>query len=168
MGKTTVSIENESFRINGKLTYSEVAGSTSDVHGLLMNARFIQGIFHDKEAPERFARFGHDKWDPVANTQALIDALPEWYGYGLRAFTTGFQGGGPCFTVNNGTIDNNPFGEDGTSLDSSYAKRMDTLIKGADALGMAVIVSYFYGAQTSRLRDGRAVRNAVTPRPPDS
>lgn len=162
MGKTTVSIENESFRINGKLTYSEVAGSTSDVHGLLMNARFIQGIFHDKEAPERFARFGHDKWDPVANTQALIDALPEWYGYGLRAFTTGFQGGGPCFTVNNGTIDNNPFGEDGTSLDSSYAKRMDTLIKGADALGMAVIVSYFYGAQTSRLRDGRAVRNAVT------
>ncbi len=26
---------------------------------------------------------------------------------------------------------------------------------------MAVIVSYFYGDQTLRLRDGRAVRNAV-------
>jgi hypothetical protein len=162
MSKTAVSIENESFRINGKLIYSEIGSSTPDVHGLLMNARFIQGVFDDKEAPERFARFGHDKWDPGGNTQALIDALPEWYGYGLRAFTTGFQGGGPCFTVNNGTIDNNPFGEGGTSLDPAYADRMDKLIRGADALGMVVIVSYFYGAQASRLRDGRAVRKAVT------
>ncbi len=162
MSKTTVSIENESFLINGKLTYSAIASSTLDVHGLLMNARFIQGVFDDKEAPERFARWGHGQWDPAANTQALIDALPEWYGYGLRAFTTGFQGGGPCFTVDNHTIHNNPFGEDGTSLDPVYAERMDTLIRGADALGMVVIVSYFYGSQARRLRDGRAVRNAVT------
>jgi hypothetical protein len=161
MGNTTISIENESFLINGKLTYSEIGSSKPEAHGLLMNARFIQGIFDDKADPSRFARWGHDKWDPVANTQDLIEALPEWYGYGLRAFTTGFQGGGPCFTVNNGTIDNNPFGEDGTSLDPAYAERMDSLIRGADALGMAVIVSYFYGSQTDRLRDGRAVRKAV-------
>lgn len=162
MGNTTISIQNESFLINGKLTYSEIDSAKPEAHGLLMNARFIQGIFDDKQAPETYARWGHDAWDPAANTQRLIEALPEWYGYGLRAFTTGFQGGGPCFTVKNSDIHNNPFGEDGTSLHPAYAERMDSLIKGADALGMAVIVSYFYGAQAKRLKDGRAVRNAVT------
>lgn len=162
MGNTSISIQNESFLINGQLTYSDLGSSKPEAHGLLMNARFIQGIFDDKADPGRFARWGHDSWDPSAHTQGLIDALPEWYGYGLRAFTTGFQGGGPCFTVNNSSIDNNPFGEDGSSLDPAYAERMDRLIKAADELGMAVIVSYFYGSQADRLRDGRAVRNAVT------
>ncbi|MBS12794.1 MAG: hypothetical protein CME19_14460 [Gemmatimonadetes bacterium] len=162
MGNTTISIENESFLINDKLTYSDLDGSNPNAHGLLMNARFIQGIFDDKADPGRFARWGNDIWDPKAHTQGLIDALPEWYGYGLRAFTTGFQGGGPCFTINNGTIDNNPFSEDGKSLDPAYAERIDSLIWGADALGMAVIVSYFYGAQALRLPDGRSIRNAVT------
>ena len=161
MSKTTISIENESFLINGKLTYSEIATSKPEAHGLLMNARFIQGIFDDKADPDRFARWGNATWDPAANTQGLIDAMPEWYGYGLRAFTTGFQGGGPCFTAPNHTIDNNPFGDDGTQLDPAYAERMDALIRGADEQGMAVIVSYFYGAQARRLKDGRAVRNAV-------
>ncbi len=161
MGKVSISIENESFLINGALTYAEISSSKPEAHGLLMNARFIQGIFDDKADPDRFARWGNTDWNPSAHTQALVDALPEWYGYGLRAFTTGFQGGGPCFTVANHSIDNNPFGEDGTQLDPAYAERMDTLIRGADEQGMAVIVSYFYGAQARRLKDGRAVRNAV-------
>ena len=161
MGKTNISIENESFLINGKLTYSEINTSKPQAHGLLMNARFIQGIFDDQADPGRFARWGHSEWNAEANTQALVDALPQWYGYGLRAFTVGFQGGGPCFTVSNDTIDNNPFGKDGTELDLAYTERMDTLIRGADEQGMAVIVSYFYGAQARRLKDGRAVRNAV-------
>ncbi len=45
MGKTNISIDNESFLINGKLTYSEINTSKPQAHGLLMNARFIQGIF---------------------------------------------------------------------------------------------------------------------------
>ena len=45
MGQTNISIENESFLINGKLTYSEINTSKPQAHGLLMNARFIQGIF---------------------------------------------------------------------------------------------------------------------------
>ena len=45
MAKTTTSIENESFLINGKLTYSQINTSKPQAHGLLMNARFIQGIF---------------------------------------------------------------------------------------------------------------------------
>lgn len=167
MPQTHLSIDGETFLINDRLTYSEIDGSGIDssnesAHGLLMNARFIQGIFDDAADPARFARFGWDEWDPERHTDELIAALPEWYGYGLRAFTVGLQGGGPCFTTNNLTIDNNPFGEDGTQLDDAYANRLDRLIRGADEAGMAVIVSYFYGDQTRRLRDGRAVRNAVT------
>ena len=161
MPKTALSIEGERFLINGKLMYSEIAGSNPGAHGLLMNARFIQGIFDDRANPQRYARFGRDTWNPDEQTDGLIAALPEWYGYGLRGFTVGLQGGGPCFTVDNNDIINNPFGEDGRQLDSAYAGRLDRLIRGADEQGMAVIASYFYGAQTRHLRDGRAIRNAV-------
>jgi hypothetical protein len=160
--QTHLNIQGESFLINDKLVYSEITGNNPDVHGLLMNARFIQGIFDDKAAPARFARFDHEIYDPAANTAGLVAALPRWYDHGLRGFTVGLQGGGACFTINSRTIDNNPFGEDGTHFDPAYAERLDTLIKGADAQGMVLIVSYFYGEQALRLKDGRAVRNAVT------
>lgn len=158
--KTKLSIKGSKFYINGKLTYSDLENSKPKVHGLLMNARFIQGIFDDKAAPERFNRFGRI-FDPDKNTDDLIAALPEWYDYGLRAFTVGFQGGGPCFTTDNKTIKNNPFGKNGESLDPAYIDRMDRLIKAADDLGMVVIVSYFYGDQVRRLESGQAVVNAV-------
>ncbi|MFL7792473.1 MAG: hypothetical protein AB8I69_10065 [Anaerolineae bacterium] len=162
MPNTRLTIRGESFLINDQLTYAEIETSRPEVRGLLMNARFIQGIFDDRTEPQRFARFGHDTWNAAANTERLVAALPEWYAHGLRALTVGLQGGGPCFTTDNSTIDNNPFGGDGMRLDPAYADRLDKLIRGADACGMAVIVSYFYGAQTRRLRDGKAVRNAVT------
>lgn len=161
MAKTKITTRGRDFLINGKLTYSEIGGSKKSSHGLLWNARFIQGIFDDKADPSRFARYGFDTWDPEAQTDRLIEALPEWYSYGLRAFTVGIQGGGPCFTINNMTIDNNPFGEDGKSFDPAYAARLDRLIRAADELGMAVIVSYFYGNQLSRVKDGVGVKNAV-------
>ena len=160
MSKTNLSIKGSKFYINGKLTYSDLENSNPEAHGLLMNARFIQGIFDDKSDPERFNRFGRN-FDPEKNTEDLIAALAEWYDYGLRAFTVGFQGGGPCFTIKNNTITNNPFGKDGKSLEPAYADRMDRLIKAADEMGMLVIVSYFYGTQASRLEDGQAVVNAL-------
>lgn len=161
MSKTILSIDGRDFRINGRLVYSEIEGGNPKAHGLLMNARFIQGIFDDAADPDRFARFGFDRWDPEDHTDRLIAALPQWYSYGLRAFTVGFQGGGPCFTIQNSTIDNNPFGADGTSLDPKYAARMNRLIRAADEIGVVVIVSYFYGDQAKRLTEGRHIRNAV-------
>ena len=160
MGKTVLTIQGEDFFINGAKTYAEIPGSRTEAHGLLMNARFIQGIFDDKQAPERFNRFGRT-FCPEQNTDDLIRALPQWYRYGLRAFTVGFQGGGPCFTISNETIENNPFGEEGTTLDPAYRDRMHRLILAADELGMVVIVSFFYPGQVKRIRDGRAVMNAV-------
>ncbi|MDF7799742.1 hypothetical protein P4C99_09710 [Pontiellaceae bacterium B1224] len=161
MTATKLSIKNEAFLINGTLTYADIPSVPAQHHGLLMNARFIQGIFDDAAEPQRFARFGHDVWDPEAQTDRLIATLPDWYEYGLRAFTTGFQGGGPCFTTDNNSIDNNPFGAEGLSLDPAYAARMDRLIRAADAQGMVVIVSFFYCAQVRHLKDGAAIRNAV-------
>lgn len=158
---TAIGIEGEDFTINGKLTYAEVPGGNPEARGLLMNARFIQGIFDDRRAPERFARFGWDRWDAERHTDELIAALPEWHRYGLRAITVGFQGGMPVFTIDNSTIENNPFGSAGTDLDPDYAARMDRLIRGADAAGVVVIVSFLYGAQCRFLKDGAAVRNAV-------
>jgi hypothetical protein len=162
MLKTRLEVKGRSFLINGKPTYSEIPGGNPSAQGLLMNARFIQGVFDDAADPGRFARYGFDRWDPEDHTDRLIAALPEWYAYGLRAFTVGFQGGGPCFTIDNTTIQNNPFGTDGKKLDGAYAARMDRLIRGADAAGMVVIVSYFYGEQVKRIPDGQGVRNAVT------
>lgn len=158
--KTRLTVEGDRFAVNGRLTYSEIANCPKGCHGLLMNARFIQGIFDDKCDPDRFDRFGA-RFDPEANTDDLIAALPQWYGYGLRAFTVGMQGGGPCFTIDNKTINNNPYSADGTRVDEAYLNRLFRLINAADELGMVVIVSLFYGDQVRFLKDDEAVKNAV-------
>lgn len=158
--KTVLSIEGSKFLINGKKVYSEIPGCPEKYQGLLMNARFIQGIFEDKKEPERFSRFGRE-FDPESNTEELIEALPEWYQYGLRGFTVGFQGGGPCFTIDSQTIENNPFSEDGKHMNPVYLNRMKKIINAADELGMVVIVSCFYGPQSRFLKDDRAVMEGV-------
>jgi hypothetical protein len=161
LGITVISKEKDKFLINGKLVYSDIEGSKPEAHGLLMNARFIQGVFDDKTGRERYARFGFESFDPEKNTDDLVNALPEWYSYGLRAITVGFQGGGPCFTIDNVTIDNNPFGEDGLQIEPAYLNRMERIIDAADKLGMVVIVSCFYGAQALRIKDDNGIIQAV-------
>lgn len=158
--KTKLSIDGTKFLINGSLTYSEYPGCPEKYKGLLMNARFIQGVFDDKMEPERFNRFGK-KFEAGKNTEDLCQALSQWYEKGLRAFTVGLQGGGPCYTVNSQTIDNNPFSPDGTSIESEYLDRLKKIILAADEAGMIVIVSYFYGAQSRFLKDDLSVIRAV-------
>lgn len=160
MGKTRLDIQGERFLINGKRTYSDLPGTNPETYGLLMNARFIQGIFDDRADPARFSRFGYE-WDPDANTDRLIAALPGWKRYGLLGFTVGLQGGMPVLTIENRTIDNNPFSEDGTRIDPAYLDRLHRLITAADELGMIVIVSLLYQGQSNRMADGRCIRNAV-------
>jgi len=159
--KTNLTIKGDRFLINGRPTYSEIMGGDPAAHGLLMNARFIQGIFDDKADPSRFARFGAGAWDAEQNTDGLIAALPAWHAHGLRAFTVGFQGGGPCFTYGNNTVENNPYSPDGLRMDERYLARMKRLLLAADEIGMAVIVSLFYQGQIRFLQDDEAVQNAV-------
>ena len=56
MGKTNLSIRGRDFYVNGKPVYDEIK-SNDNSKGLLMNARFIQGMFDDKTDKERFNRF---------------------------------------------------------------------------------------------------------------
>ena len=158
MHKTILGINGTRFTINARATYAE--SENEAVHGLLFNARFIQGVFDDHADPARFHRFGM-QFDPDANTDALIAALPQWYRFGLRAFTVGLQGGGPCYTLDNATIDNNPFSADGTSIDKRCLARLDRLIEAADSIGMVVIVSILYPFQLHRLHGDTACENAV-------
>jgi hypothetical protein len=160
MGKTILGITGDNFTINGAFTYSESSESLPNARGLLMNSRFIQAIFDDKAEPSRFSRFGMT-WDADENTERLISALPDWKRYGLLAFTVGLQGGMPVLTIENHTIDNNPYSDDGKTIDSPYLMRLDKLIRAADTLGMVVIVSMLYQGQSNRMRDGRCIRNAV-------
>jgi hypothetical protein len=159
--KTTLSARGEKLRINDRLTYGEIPGNDPGVHGLLMNARFIQGIFDDMTGRERYARFGADIFDPEQHTDALALALPQWYRYGLRAFTVGLQGGMPVFTIENDTIDNNPYSDDGMAVDEAYRGRLERLVAAADKIGMIVIVSLLYQGQAPRMADERVIRNAV-------
>lgn len=160
MRKTVLGIQGEQFLINGKLTYSEYPNAPKKAQGLLMNARFIQGVFHDAADGARFNRFGRT-FDANVNTDDLIKALPAWYEMGLRAFTVGFQGGGACFTINNATVCNNAFSADGLTMDEAYLSRMTKILDAADGLGMIVIVSLFYCGQIDRLDGAQAVLNAV-------
>lgn len=159
MGQTNLTIKGRDFYINGKPVYDEIEGHSSS-KGLLMNARFIQGIFDDKSDRERYNRF-HKLFDADGNTDDFIAALPEWYEYGLRAVTVGVQGGMPVFTIDVHTIDNNPFSPDGMTFDEAYAKRLDKIIQAADALGMVVIVNILYWAQALRLKNDDALVSAL-------
>ena len=158
--KTRLGITGRLFTVNGSLTYSELPDCPREYRGMLMNARMIQGIFDDRKDRSRFDRFGR-VFDPEKNTDDLIAALPRWYAAGLRAVTVGFQGGGPCFTVDARTLDNNAFSEDGSSMDPAYLARMERIIRAADDLGMIVIVSFFYCGQCHLLRDDEAVMTAT-------
>ena len=159
--KTNLSIKGKNFYINDKPVYDEIPGANPESLGLLWNQRVIQGVFDDKTDRTRFNLFRDKIFDPERNTDNLIAALPEWYAYGMRAITVGFQGGWPVKCVDVRDIENNPFGSDGLSLDDAYANRMDKIIRAADELGMIVIVSLLYWAQCNRIKDGRSVVNAV-------
>ncbi len=162
MGRTVVGVCMDRFTINGMLTYQDIPGSNPASHGLLWNQRLIQGVFDDAGHRALYNQLALERFDPDANTDALIQALPEWYRYGLRAFTVGFQGGWPVGMTEVEDIENNPFGTEGLALDSEYAARMDRLITAADKLGMVVIVNILYWAQAKKMKTGLAIRNAVT------
>jgi hypothetical protein len=125
MGQTNLSIKGRDFHINGRPVYDEIEGNSSS-KGLLMNARFIQGIFDDKSDRQRFNRF-NKIFDVDANTNDFISALPQWYAYGLRAVTVGIQGGMLVFTIDVNSIDNNPLGPEGLKFDEAYTQRLDKI-----------------------------------------
>src|SRR5258708_26655991 len=95
--KTTVSIRNDAFLLNGKLTYEGRQYKGIRIEGLLWNSRMVQGVFDDlnPETRQRWAYPDTKKWDPDRNTREFIAAMPEWRAHGLLSFTVNLQGGSP-------------------------------------------------------------------------
>ena len=163
VGRTEVSIDRERFLINTRPTYEGRTWRDMRIEGLLMNSRMVQGIFDDLNPTTRtmWAYPDTKQWDAERNTREFLAAMPEWRRRGLLAFTINFQGGSPQGYSQDQPWHNSAFESNG-SLRADYVGRLERILDRADALGMAVIVGYFYFGQDQRLAGDAAVRRAVT------
>ncbi len=135
--------------------------------GKLMMLRVSQGLFDDEWLTER-------KFDPDANTDALIAALDDYKSHGVLAIGVSLQGGDPGYSQEaNGISRKGPandgeklgrlvsaFKSDGT-LKPPWLARTKKLLKAADQRGMVVCLTYFDPAQDEALANPRAIVAAV-------
>lgn len=159
--KTTVSIQGQSFFINGQPTYAGRQFNGMKIEGLLMNSRMVQGIFDDLN-PETRAKWNYPDgpWDPERNTREFIAAMPAWRERGLLSFTINLQGGSPEGYSKSQPWHNSAFESDGR-LRPEFMARLERILNRADELGMVVILGLFYFGQDQRLADEAAVVRAV-------
>jgi len=170
-----ISIDGESFRIDGRLTYEGRIFQGQRVEGLLFNIRTVNATFDDQNYPKTkvyesggsavsFVYPDTGIWDPQRNLKEFCEALPVWRKHGLLAVTLNFQGGSPGVGAEAGATDlpvaNPGFKPDG-SLDPEAAARMRRAIEALDRNGMVAIVGLFYFGQDGRLKDEEAVRSAA-------
>ncbi len=140
--RTTLHIDGDHWHINGAIT---CPGTPAE--GLLMNVRMVNATFEDRN---------RDDFDPDANTDAFLAALPDYVAHGIRAFTFCLQGGYPGYE---GAL-NSAFNPDG-SLREDYMARVARVLDGCDAHGAAAILGLFYQRQDSVLEDADALRRGV-------
>jgi hypothetical protein len=159
--RTVVSIEGQSFRINGRPTYEGRSWHGMKIEGLLMNARLVQGIFDDRNPATRdLWKYPDGAWDAQRNTREFLAAMPEWRARGLLAFTINLQGGSPQGYSDKQPWHNSAFEANG-ALRREYLVRLQQILDRADELGMVVILGLFYFGQDERLADEGAVAGAV-------
>ncbi|MGE3310211.1 MAG: hypothetical protein AB7O66_09605 [Limisphaerales bacterium] len=160
--KTVVSIEGDSFHINGQPTYAGREWRGHRIEGLLMNSRMVQGVFDDlnSDTAPRWAYVDTGEWDAERNNREFVEAMPVWRRHGLLAVTVNFQGGSPEGYSKTQPWETGAFEGDG-SLRPAFAARMARILDAADEHGMVVILGYFYFGQDQRLRDEAAVVKAT-------
>ena len=158
---TTVSIDGDSFLINGRPTCEGRTFRGMDIQGLLMNSRMVQGIFDDRNPDTRpMWDYPDGPWDAARNTREFIAAMPVWKQHGLHAFTINLQGGSPEGYSESQPWHNSAFEADG-SLREDYIGRLKSILDRADDLEMVPIVGFFYFGQDHRLVDEQAVIRAA-------
>lgn len=163
---TSVSIQDEDFLIDGRLTYEGRFWNGWRIEGLLFNARMVQAIFDDLN-PDTRGRWAYPDtgvWDPERNTSEFLAALPMYRAHGLRAVTINLQGGSPESYSKAQPWNNSAFLPTG-ELRGDYLGRLGRIIDRLDELGMVAILGLFYFGQDERLTDEvaviRGVENAV-------
>lgn len=160
--RTSISIHQDQFWINGRPTYQGRSFDGAKVEGLLMHSRMVNGIFDDSN-PEtahlwRYPDTG--KWDADRNTREFLAAMPEWRRHGLLSFTLGMQGGSPQGYSKTQPWRNSAFRPDG-SLVADYMRRLERILDRADELGMVCVLNLFYFGQDEHFESDDAVRRAV-------
>ncbi len=160
--KTEVAIRDDTFLINGKLTYAGRKWKEQRIEGLLFNSRMVQGIFDDLNpmTRDRWAYPDAKRWDPERNTKEFLAAMPEWRKHGLLAFTINLQGGSPEGYSKEQPWHNSAITDDG-ELRPDYMGRLERILDRADELGMVVILGVFYFGQDERLKDEATVKKAL-------
>ena len=160
--QTTVNIKKDQFFINGKPTYEKRSWQGNKIEGLLLNSRMVQGIFDDRN-PETITNWIYPdtkKWDADRNTDEFVENMETWHSYGLLSFTINLQGGSPQGYSKDQPWYNSAFNGDGTLI-PYYMSRLEKILDKADELGMVPIVGLFYFGQDEKLKDEKAVINAV-------
>jgi hypothetical protein len=137
-----VTIAEKRWHIDGNVTYPGAAAE-----GLLMNVRMVNSTFEDRNRTD---------FDPDANTETFLKAIPSYYEYGIRAFTLCLQGGMPGYE----DAFNSAYESDG-SLRESYLARVERVIRACDDIGIAVILGCLYQRQDGIFPGGSAVQQAV-------
>jgi hypothetical protein len=162
---TEITIHGTDFYLGGKPTYAGWTFEGRRIEGLLFNVRAVQATFDDEntETSQHWAYPDTGVWDAQRNVDEFCNALPAWRDHGVLAFTVNFQGGGPLYTQQiYNHFRNNAFNEHG-ELKTAYTYRMQQVLEAADALGMVVIVGFFYWKHTEGWSDEtmmKAARNA--------
>ena len=160
---TEISIEGTRFFVNGQPTYAGISYEGKPVEGLLFNSRMVQAVYDD-DNPQTVARWCYPdtgQWDPVRNTDEFCSVLPEYRRHGLLAVTVGLQGGGSIYEPEvYDHYNNSAFAPDG-ALKPAYFDRLERILAAADAIGMVVIVNYFYGKLLAKLEGDVAIRRAT-------
>ena len=162
---TIVTIAGDEFLINGKPTYEGRVWDGQRVEGLLMNSRMVQGIFDDENPETRhlWAYPDTGEWDPERNTREFVATMPAWRDHGLLSFTIDLQGGGPIYGKPwpYDLYVNSAYDPQG-NLEPAYMDRLARILRRADELDMAPILSLAYFGVDHRYIEGPdAARNVA-------
>jgi len=159
---TVVTIEGNSFYINGKITFEGKTWRGYPIEGLLPNSRMVNGIFDDETDSTRYKWIYPDTkvWDADRNTREFVENIPLWRKNGLLAFTINLQGGSPQGYSSSQPWKNSALDEKG-NLKPAYMNRLTRILDKADESGMAVILGIFYFGQEKSIENEAAILNGI-------
>jgi hypothetical protein len=138
-----------------------------EAQGKLMNLRLAQALYFDEWMREQV-------FDPVRNTNAVIQALDFYKSHGILMIGVSLQGGQAGYDKSINGIDResayrfgplkgsyvSAFLPDG-SLKIEWLTRLERLLRAADERGMIVNLTYFYHGQDEQFRSTAAIHTAA-------